>query len=515
MRHGSDSAKIYSSKFVTRLPENCIENSENITKSTERRSANWDIRNAPRNYLSLVLTQGGSAFFAFACVWLISKKIGSEGYGGVVAIIAASQVAQILVSWTAVSVVRFGTEEFIETEKIARIFWLRLFILVPNILLALLASGFWFPPLAGWLKLPAESFWFVIFHFVATAIWIHVQYGLQGAKLPREQGFLLMFERLLTFAGILILLGIDKLSPLSALLCYSISPILMILVGTFYLRRFVFARFSVDLPYLKKILLYSLPLLPFSLVGYFSGSYVDAIFVSNFLSTKDLGIYSVATQINGIALQLPTLANSLLLPLFVTLQKEENNHKTQNYFQNVLPTLTLFWGIGCTILAFVGYFTVPVIFGAEFNGAILPLWILLTASAVSIPVMIGYSALTNSISATYIAMFAAIFSAVANVTANYLLIPRYGMAGCAWATLIAYSISVLTFALFLRQTAKLSLSWTFIAIVPSLLAVFIFTGNQNPLISLAVCVTGSFFVVYLFRNSVRNAISFLKVFNKV
>ena len=112
---------------------------ENSSKN-ERQSANWDIQNAPKNYVSLVLTQTGSAFFAFASVWLITKTLGSEGYGGIVAIIAASQIAQVLVNWTSVAVVRFGVDEFIETEKIARTFWLRLFILLPNLLLVLLTA---------------------------------------------------------------------------------------------------------------------------------------------------------------------------------------------------------------------------------------------------------------------------------------------------------------------------------------------------------------------------------------
>ncbi len=324
----------------------------------KRRSADWDISNAPKNYLSLVLTQAGSALFSFASVWLISKRLGAEGYGGIVAIIAASQVAQILINWTATSVVRFGTEEFVDTEKVARTFWLRLLILVPNILLAIFAANFWFSPLSDWLKLPIQSFWLVILHFSASALWIHVQFSLQAVKLPRIQGFLIMVERLLIFVGIAALLGTNKLSPFSAIACYASVPLLMVFVGSFFLRLFIFSRFSLNWQFVKKVVAYSLPLLPFSLIGYFSGSYVDAIFVSKFLSTRDLGIYYVATQINGMALQLPTLANSLLLPLFVTLQKESPDQKIFNYFRNVLPSLTLLWGLGCTILSFIGYFAI-------------------------------------------------------------------------------------------------------------------------------------------------------------
>lgn len=490
-------------------------NQETIqTKSTERRSASWDIKNAPKNYFSLLITQFGSAFFAFATVWLISKKIGSEGYGGVVAIIAASQVAQILVNWTSYSVIRFGTEEFVETEKIARAFWLRFLVLVPNLLLVILASKLWYPPLADWLKLPAESFWFVIAHFITTTLWIHIQISLQSVKLPRLQGFLLMTERLIILAGIGILVAIDKLNPLTALICYPVAAVLMGLAGIIFLRKYLFAPFSVDLKFIKEILAYSLPLLPFSLVGYFSGNYVDAIFVSKFLSTGDLGIYSVATQINGMTLQLPTLANSLLLPMFITLQKESNNDRTSNYFRNILPTLILFWGIGCGCIAFGCYFAIPLIFGAEFQSSTLPLWILLTSSVIALPVLVGYSALSNSTSTTYISMFAAIFSAIANITANFLLIPRYGMAGCAWASVIAYFISVLTFAVLLNRNVEMPIGWVFVAMIPSIAGAGLFTFTENILISLLVCLGMSFLIGYLYKSSLMTAFDLLNNLRK-
>ncbi len=303
------------------------ENPPEKSAASGRQSANWDIENAPKNYFSLVLAQAGSAFFAFASVWLITKTLGAQGYGGVVAVIAASQVAQVFVNWTSVSVIRFGVDEFIETGKIARAFWLRFFILIPNLLLVLFAANLWFPPLAGWLKLPDETIWLVFLHFASTVLWIHVQFGLQAVKLPRLQGGLITVERVLIFSSLLILFAADKLSAFSAVLCYAVIPFLMTLTGFFYLRKFIFARFSLDRVFIKKVLAFSLPLLPFSLVGYFSGGYVDAVFISKFLSTEDLGVYSVATQMNGIAMQLPTLANSLLLPFFITLIKENRTQK--------------------------------------------------------------------------------------------------------------------------------------------------------------------------------------------
>jgi O-antigen/teichoic acid export membrane protein len=494
--------------------ENTGEDQPQKSAASERQSANWDIENAPKNYISLVLAQGASAFFAFASMWLITKTLGAEGYGGVVAIIAASQVAQVLVNWTSVAVIRYGVDEFIETEKIVRTFWLRFFILAPNLLLVLLASNFWFPPLADWLKLPAENFWLVFLHFTAMGLWIHMQYSLQAVKMPRLQGALLTVERVLIFISILILFVTDKLNPVSAVFFYAAIPLLMVFVGFFYLRKFIFARFSFDKIFIKKILAYSLPLVPYSLVGYFSGSYVDAVFISKFLSTRDLGIYSVAIQINGIALQFPTIANSLLTPFFITLLKENRTGKLNDYFKDIFPSLILAWSFFCVFLAFAGYFFIPLVFGKEFTGAVTPFWILLAASSFTFPILIGYSALSNATSTTYISMFAAIFSALANVTFNFLLIPEFGAEGCAWATVITQFVSVSIFYILLRRTNQIPLSWMFAATLPIFSAAVVFSLTHSLLVSLLICMIIGVLIIFLHKKALQEAFNYLKSFRK-
>lgn len=495
-------------------PEQIIEPqiTQQTSSSHERQSSSWDIRNAPRNYVSLVAYQVLSAAFSFAAVWLITRHLGSEGYGGIVAIIAASQVAQVFVNWTSTAVVRFGVDEFIDTEKISRTFWVRLIVLAVNLIVVVLISRLWFPTLADWLKLSPETFWLVIAHFAVTVIWIHVQMSLQAAKLPRIQGLLQMIERLLIFAGIFALTAAANLKPFEAMLCYIIAPAAMIFAGLFKLRHFLSVRFDIDRAFVRKVFAYSIPLLPFSLVGYFSGSYADAIFVSKFLSTHDLGIYSVATQINGIALQLPTLANTLLFPLFVTMQRETENQRSLNYFRNILPTLTLLWGLACTVLAFAAFFAIPVFFRGEFQAATPPLWILLVASTIWIPVAIGYSPLSNATSTTYISMIAAVLAAITNITANFILIPRYGLVGCAAATAVAFFVSAAAFAVLIRRNMKLPLSWTFAAIVPCIAGTASFCISQSPWVGLSVCMAISFLIAYLFRGSLNKTFVFLKAF---
>lgn len=482
------------------------DNQVSTPEKNERQSSNWDIKNAPRNYLTLIIFQIAGSFFAFASVWLITKTIGSEGYGGVVAIIAASQIAQVFVNWTAFSLIKFGTEEFVEAEKISRIFWIRFFVLIPNLLLVLAASRLWFEPLAEWLKLSTATFYFVILHFLTTTLWIHVQYSLQSVKMQRLQGGLLTVERLLIFGGLVFLWYVGSLHPRSAILFYALSPLLMSLVGVWFLRKYIFKSFSPNKKFLREVLAYSLPLLPFSVVGYFSGGYVDAVFIAGFLSTKDLGIYSVASQINGIFLQVPTLANSLLIPFFVTLQSEKRTNLLHKYFRHLFPALILLGGFGAMTAAFVCYFLVPTMFGEEFSASVLPLWILLAASVISLPALVGYAALIHSSGLTYIATISSIISAAVNISANFILIPRYGMAGCAWATVITFFAGVAVFAIFLKKNLKISFSWTFAAIFPVLLSGIIYSYFLNPWTALIVGIISTIITLFVYSDSIKNSI---------
>ncbi len=482
--------------------------------SSERQSSGWDIRNAPRNYFWLILFQAGGALAAFGSVWLITRpqNLGAEGNGGIMAVIVASQIALVFVNWTAISVIRFGIDEFVETASVARTFWTRFIILAVNLAVVLAFSPLWFQPLTSWLKLSPTSFWLVIGYFTVSALWLHLQQGLQAAKMLRSQGLLLMVERMLTLSGLIVLTTTGTIDFQSAVICYIVAPTIMLVVGIFQLRSVIFTQFSFRKQEFRRLLIYSLPLIPYGFVGYFSGSYLDAIFITSYLSTADLGVYSLAIQINGIAMQVPTLANTLLLPLFVTLQAETGKERSFSYFRNVVPGLVLMWGLASTAFAFGCYFAIPLIYGSPFSPAAVPVWILLSATVVWIPIALGYSALANTVSATHIPLVSAIASSGVNVAANFILIPRYGMIGCAIATLLAFTATVLMFAALLKRSAQMPISWTFLACIPSVISAVLLTLLESPIAALMACVAASGIIAFVKKDSIKMLVSFMSKF---
>lgn len=485
--------------------KNIVKNISTDSDATERQSANWDIKNAPRNYASLVLAQGITAFFSLASVWLITKMLGSEGYGSIVALIAASQVVQVLINWTSLALSKFGTEEFIERGTIAKPFWTRTFFLIPNLFLAILIAFFGFEPLSHWLKIQVEVFPYVLAHFMVMVLWIHIQFALQGAKLMRQQGMLISIEKIIVFSILLILVATGNINWLSVLWAFIIAPIVMAFVGFWQLRNLIFPVRTFDFDYLKKMLLFSLPLFPHSLVGYFSTNYLDIFFVSYFLSKTEVGIYSINYQIAMLLTMIPGLAGNLLLPLFVTLHVGQKSDKANLYLTEILPFICFCWCLACAVFATLISVFLPLIFGENFVEHQLLFWILAAAGGLASPYLWGYSVMASAKSLTYITLTCAIVSAFTNLVLNYFLVLRFGLIGCAWATATAYFLSsTVAFAL-LNKHLGLKKTWAVQATIPILFGAIVGTWDNSVLVALIGTVFSSIIIFLIYRRRIFEA----------
>lgn len=468
---------------------------------TDRRSAEWDIRFAGRNYLTLVGMQGIASLSAFAAMWVSTHLLMADGYGSVIAIISASQlVLQIGLAWSNVSVARFGCEEFVETGRLARTFWTRLSILLPNLLVLALTFPFWAGPAGTLLKIPPKALWLVPCYMGVQSLWLHVQFALQGAKLQKTQSMLLASEKM----GVLILLAMwwaaGAIAVSAVIAIYIAGSLLAMVAGIRQLWPLIYPGICIDRKLLKRILIFSLPLLPYSVTAYFSTNYLDSWFILRSLSIAHLGVYTVAYQISGTVTQLPQLASNLLMPMLLTLQQRNEERVLEGFMREVAPFLSLVWTIACSILAALGTVLLPLVFGYQFRAAADLIWPLMAASAVAGPVFLGLGSITNVKSATYISMAAAIVAAFLNLTLDYLLIPRFGLPGCAWSTTIAYGGSLLTFTIFVSRRLKLSSGAAVQVTLPAAAGALYATTTGRNLEALAIALAAAALMALLHRN---------------
>ena len=190
-----------------------------------------------------------------------------------------------------------------------------------------------------------------------------------------------------------------------------------------------------DQTYTKEILQYSIPLFFVSL-GFLVLTEVDTVMLGIFSSPTEVANYAIGKQF---ANKLPQISLALAMgtmPIFAKLSKK-NYPKLMRIFQKLQAiNITIFSFILLGIVSSAHIF-VPLLYGDNFQGAIIPLYILsihMVLFAISIPLsnFLNYRGLANKR-----AVFLSI-TMILNIIFNLILIPRFGSSGAAIGTTLSY-----------------------------------------------------------------------------
>jgi O-antigen/teichoic acid export membrane protein len=472
----------------------------NPEKNDSRRTVRWDIDNARQNYAALIVAQGGLAAASFLCVWIITHYLGAEPYGNIAAFMAAAQLAQVALWWTLNAMVRFGVQEFVESGQISHSFWSRTIVLGVNLVLFFGTLPLWLPVFASGFKLSSDIIPTILVYLFVSAIWLHLQFAMQAAKLPIRLAMYQMSERLLTLLIIGFLVVIGALTWQRAAAAYVISPGALIVFGIYSLRQVVdwrFWRFGIDYGRIKRIIKFSIPIPLNSLLSPLALNYVGTLFILHYLTKGDLGEFALAFQLYGLVMVLPVLAGSLMTPLFISSRSNKGAETlTAVFLKEVLPAMTVLFSIGATILAVAIYYLMPIVFGGQFSNAGQVLWILLAAGSIAAPVFIGFFPLTLSGDSTYIQLIPAALSTIALIAVSFILVPRYGLLGSAWSTLISYAVILAIFSVLIHRREGLGVSKTLVVGLTSALGALAVTIG-TPVVGSAFIVLGCLLLIVL------------------
>lgn len=204
-------------------------------------------------------------------------------------------------------------------------------------------------------------------------------------------------------------------------------------------------RFSFDRRYFSKIYSFSLPLIPSS-VGVILALFVDRLMIKELLDLQSLGIYGIALRVATIMTLITTGFRTAITPLiYASYEDEDTKAKIINMFY-------LYLGLGLLIVLaillfqtqIVLYLSSPDYIGATEAIAILCITVFISNCYVFFP---GLS-LANK---TGVISLINIVGMVLNLILNWILIPRYGIAGAANATMIS---AVFTFIIHFSFSQK-------------------------------------------------------------
>ena len=243
-----------------------------------------------------------------------------------------------------------------------------------------------------------------------------------------------IIQFLITNCGILFFVVYLGMKAEGYLMGALISSTLMLPYFLWYTFKIIVIKFDTKMFY--SILKFSLPILP-AVISAQVIDLSDRIFIEKFLSTEELGIYSLAYSLAALVLVFTSSFKKAYDPYFYKIAntKDEVNAKYMLKKTNTIYYLvTIFL---CFSIALVSREIIGLFFNDLYYSSYRVVPIICLAYAIhKISGLINLSFYQNK--NTVLMMNIAITSAILNLLLNFVLIPKYGYFGAAYATLFTY-----------------------------------------------------------------------------
>jgi O-antigen/teichoic acid export membrane protein len=197
---------------------------------------------------------------------------------------------------------------------------------------------------------------------------------------------------------------------------------------------------------IKAQLLYGLPLIP-SGAAAFALDLVDRWFLKHYHSVSEVGIYSLGYRFGEI-LTFVVTAFQLSWPQFLFAhRKQEDAPQLYSHMTNYYTAFILFLWLGLAVAApeLIRLMATPAYYSAATVVPIVGFALALDGLTFMFNIGVLFA------KKTVLRMVSICTAATVNIALNFLWIPKYGMMGAAWATLVGFLVQmVLTVTLSLR-----------------------------------------------------------------
>lgn len=271
------------------------------------------------------------------------------------------------------------------------------------------------------------------------------------------------FYNLISFLKIFVNLALVYLflyplhqGPYAALLAWIVAQAFLAILTVWKTWHTERIRFTPKMKLMKETFVFGLKGY-FGNFIYFINQRLDMIMVSFFLPLSDVGIYSVATALSEVLLQLPGSVTTLLFPRVASTTDEDSNDFTPRIFRSMVLIMIVM----ALVLALLGKVIITFFFGGAFEAGIVPLYIMLPGVA-----CVGASTiLGNDLSARGRLEIHSYISGVGlatDIALNILFIPRFGLIGAALGSSLSYVLITIVLVIAFKRVTKVPFRSLFI-----------------------------------------------------
>lgn len=165
---------------------------------------------------------------------------------------------------------------------------------------------------------------------------------------------------------------------------------------------------------------------------------LDIFLVAYFLTTADVGYYALAVGIAEKLWMLPGSITTILFPRVSSIKIKDANNLTPRVSRNTLPIMLLL-ALGLLLICKP---VIRIMYGSLYFPSVKP-FMLLLPGIVALSVSKLFTADLAGRGKPEFGTLAAFISLAVNIPLNIYLIPRWGIAGAAFSSTVAYSLASL------------------------------------------------------------------------
>ncbi|MGY3743751.1 MULTISPECIES: polysaccharide biosynthesis C-terminal domain-containing protein [Leuconostoc] len=245
---------------------------------------------------------------------------------------------------------------------------------------------------------------------------------------------------------------------------FLLSMVIALVVSAIYLSVFlkVWRHFSlrfVDFTMVKKMLAYSIPLIPNTLSWWLSSA-SSRIFVVTFAGVAANGLFAAANKLPSIV--------SILYSIFtqawqMSAVEEFEDEKGSKFYSNILDLTIRVLTIGIVFLIVFNKFIVHLLLSQAYFLA----WTIVPWLAVSVL----YTSIASFLGTIYVAalktkgvLYTTIFGAIINVALNLILTKSFGAVGAAISTSVAFLLLSVVRFFDTQKFMKIKVNWKYLAV---------------------------------------------------
>ncbi len=214
---------------------------------------------------------------------------------------------------------------------------------------------------------------------------------------------------------------------------------------------------------LRSSLLYSLPLLPHVLSNFVFES-TDRLLLAKLLSLRDVGIYSVATNLALVMALVPESVRMAYAPFFHKTARSSGENAKRLFSVLTTQGMLAYVLVGLVLILF-SQDAVRLIVGKAYHGSAGVIVPLIVANVFRGFYFFLVMPLLYVKKATRYVSIATISAGIANAILNFVLINRFGIYGAAWATVVATILHLSIILFYAQRVYRIPYQWGKIATI--------------------------------------------------